>query len=72
MVLNQKLIFCPKNRFIFTRERGESIASLDQEISRSPAKNANFLCLHIVSAPNVLIISRESGLELFASAHKID
>lgn len=72
MVFNQKLMFCPKNRFIFTREHGESIAPLNKKKSRFSSKNTNFLCLHIVSVRNVLIISRESKLELFANAHKID
>ena len=31
MVFNQKLMFCPKNRFIFTREHGESIAPLNKK-----------------------------------------
>lgn len=30
MVFNQKLMFNPKNRYIFTRERGESIRSANK------------------------------------------
>ena len=72
MVFNQKLMFCPKNRFILPVSAVRASRHSTKKMSHSSSKNANFLYLHIVSVRNMLIISRESKLELFANAHKID
>lgn len=72
MLFNQKTAYHQKNRFTIPQMRHKRASGHPAKKSHFLPKNANSLRLYIVRVRTMLIISRESKLELFASAHKID